>query len=242
MTENVCISVREMHIARRKNDFSFTVRVPALEIEQGRILAVLGRSGCGKSTLLDALALILRPEKADRFRFNAGRELDLMTASRAQLARLRRLEMGYVLQSGGLLSFITVRDNILLPARLAGHGHSVDSDFHYLVNKLGIADQLDKKPQHLSGGQRQRVAIARALLHRPRLILADEPTAAVDYQMAKDICQTFRELARERNIAVVVVSHDIGLMQSFADRGITFRLERRSENDVVSTMVECRER
>lgn len=241
-----CLSLRQAVVKREKNGSRFTLRIPALDVWNGELLAVLGPSGCGKSTLLDVLALILRPSRAETFRmFHTNRRrqssdsTDLLCATQKQLAIIRGRDIGYVLQSGGLLSFLCVRDNILLPGRLSGYSdRTLAPMFDYLVGRLDIAEQLYKKPQHLSGGQRQRVAIARALICRPPLVLADEPTAAVDQETAWDICKIFQSIAREMQTALVVVSHDRALMGQFADRMDTFTISRHSSSDVEAVVFE----
>ena len=231
-----CLTLRQLKVKREKNDSRFTLNVPELDIHWGRILGVLGPSGCGKSTLLDVLALILRPEHAETFCLQKEGYVDglnLMNASDAQLATVRRENIGYVLQSGGLLSFLSVKDNILLPGRLLGLSEKkIDLILETLTERLGIADHLSKKPQHLSGGQRQRVAIARALITRPTVVLADEPTAAVDQETALEICEIFRALAKDMGTALVVVSHDQTLMRQFCDETVEFILRRHTPMDV----------
>ncbi|MDL2314608.1 ATP-binding cassette domain-containing protein, partial [Desulfovibrio sp. OttesenSCG-928-C14] len=170
---NACLSVRNLVVEREKNGAGFTLRVPFLDVLPGQVLAVVGHSGCGKSTLLDTLALILRPTRAEAFSLfpETGVAVDLAGASPARLAALRGGAIGYVLQSGGLLSFLSVRDNILLPGKLLSMpGKILERRLDLLAGRMGIADQLHKKPQHLSGGQRQRAAIARALVHGPGLV------------------------------------------------------------------------
>lgn len=233
---SLCLSVRDLAVVREKNKTRFVLKVPELDIHSGQILAVVGHSGCGKSTLLDTLALVLTPHSATSFLFHDGqKQLNLQTASKNALADLRRCQLGYILQSGGLLPFLSVADNIYLAAQLAEKFNAETMTFFdYLVRKLKIDDQINKRPQSLSGGQRQRVAIARALLHKPRIILADEPTAAVDQEMAIEICQTLRELAKQLDIAVVIVSHDLELVRSIADRQVGFKLKRFSDLNVES--------
>lgn len=233
------LSIRNLSVFREKNGARFTLFVPRLDLYSGRTLAVVGRSGCGKSTLLDVLALILRPHGAERFvLYPQNSSLDLFTANAKQLARIRGRELGYVLQSGGLLPFLSVKENILLPARLLGlHGKGLHFAFERITDALEIRDQLEKKPQHLSGGQRQRVAIARALVHRPRIVLADEPTAAVDQETAENICALFQALAANWNVALVMVSHDQELMRRHADSLVSFEISRQAENTIRSTLV-----
>jgi putative ABC transport system ATP-binding protein len=234
---NPCLIVRDLLLEREKNGARFILKAPGLLLFPGRALCVVGQSGCGKSTLLDVLALILRPTRAGEFTLMTRTgPADLLTASPAALADIRGREIGYVLQSGGLLSFLSVRDNILLPGRLLGIRESVLQDrAAKLAKRIGIADQLDKKPQHLSGGQRQRAAIARALIHRPRLVFADEPTAAVDHDTATEIFAVFREMAEAAAAALVIVTHDEPLARRFADVLVGFSLERRGET-VMSTL------
>lgn len=234
------LAVRKMSVEREKNGARFSLHVPHLDVCPGQTLAILGQSGCGKSTLLDLLALVLRPTRAEEFTLFPGTNssLDLAQAEPAVLASVRAGEIGYVLQSGGLLSFLNVRENILLPGKLSGlPRNALTRRLDFLGKRLGIADQLDKKPQHLSGGQRQRAAIARALVHAPKLIFADEPTAAVDQVTASEIFETFQDIVKEMHTALVVVSHDVALARRFADRVATFTIERR-HNSVTSTLVE----
>ena len=234
------MTVRHARVEREKSDFRFTLIIPHLDIHRGRMMAVLGPSGCGKSTLLDMLALILRPAKAQAFHMylDSGRsKLDLFQASDVRLSAIRGSHIGYVLQSGGLLSFLSVRDNILLPGRLLGVPEKIlDACLKALVSRLGIAGQLNKKPQHLSGGQRQRTAIARALITRPAIVFADEPTAAVDQETAWEICQIFHSLAKDMGTALVTVSHDQMLMRQFCDDVVEFSVHHRSPSDIEATV------
>ena len=228
-----------LSVRREKNGAGFALLVPRLEVLYGQALAVVGPSGCGKSTLLDMLALILRPDAASRFTLEReGASEDLFSAGPSRLARIRGTHIGYVLQSGGLLSFLSVRDNILLPGRLLGLPlAALTRRAADLAELLGITGQMDKKPQHLSGGQRQRAAIARALIHSPALVLADEPTAAVDQASAEDICSVFKTAVRETGAALVIVSHDRPLMERTADAMVTFRVEKPPPSDARSTLV-----
>ena len=233
------VAVKDLSVLRRKGGMSFELRAPVLNVFAGQSLAVLGASGCGKYTLLDVLALALAPTGAARFTLHpdGGQSVDLLNADAATLARLRGAHIGYVLQSGGLLSFLSVRNNILLPGQLLGLDRRLLQErLAFLCDRLNIADQLDKKPQHLSGGQRQRVAIARALIHAPLVVLADEPTAAVDQRTAADICAVFGGIVRETGAALIVVSHDAALVRGFADQVACFHVERLSPQSVLSTL------
>ncbi len=233
------LSARDVRLTREKNEAVFNLFVPMLYLQSGDIIAVVGQSGCGKSTLLDILALILRPQEGEMYLQSAdSKKVSLMQASAPVLARIRRQSLGYVLQSGGLLPFLSVRENILLPARLLGLNEKETTVWmHDLLDALGIANQISKKPQHLSGGQRQRVAIARALIHKPAVVLADEPTAAVDSDAAENICTIFREVVRYSGAGAIIVSHDRELMARHADAWAEFTLKTDTQGHVHSTLV-----
>lgn len=234
----VVYRLRDVVKTRSKGGVSFTLRIPELLIRRGGFCSVVGPSGCGKSTLLDMLALVLEPTGAGCFTLRLGRngastERDIPGMPENDAARIRRSRIGYVLQSGGLLSFLTVRENIMLTARISGIRVSPE-EFNALIAVLGLDGQLDKKPQHLSGGQRQRVAVARALIHRPDIILADEPTAAVDYPTALDIRDELQSLARKMGAAVVMVTHDRSLVEGIADTRVRFAVSRQSPTDTLA--------
>jgi len=217
----------------------FELHVPEFQVAFGEFVAVVGPSGCGKSTLLDLLALVLRPDEGSQgeFRFTSGpdgtEQSDInsywLNHKENEIASIRRRHIGYVLQTGGLLPFLTVRSNIGLTCRLNGIA-DIDARVSKIASDLGIREQLDKKPQFLSGGQRQRVAIARAMVHQPAVVLADEPTAAVDGERARAIVEQFRLLAKERNTGIVMVTHDEDLVSEVADRKVSFGLAHSSED------------
>jgi len=209
---------------REKGGNLFELHIPSFRIRPGEFIAIVGESGCGKSTLLDMLGLVLRPTSAETFEYNIPgrkRALDIDRMSRRDQARVRQRDLGYVLQNGGLLPFLSVRDNILLPCRINGQRRA-ESHVEELARRLKIENQMSKKPAFLSGGQRQRVAIARALAHRPPIVLADEPTAAVDRLTAREIRDTFRELTRQMGVTLLMVTHDVALVQDTVDRMFVF--------------------
>jgi putative ABC transport system ATP-binding protein len=212
---------------RGRSENLFELRVPRFAVSPGQMVAVIGESGCGKSTLLDILALVMAPSRVTRFQVHAdtGRSWDIAALWEREdedaLARLRRDSFSYVLQTGGLLPFLNVRRNICLPARIKGKKVSHERLTH-LAARLGVDGCLDRMPLSLSLGQRQRVAILRALAHRPRLLLADEPTASVDKTRARAIMDDMQRLARDEGVAVVVVTHDLDLVLNRADRAYTF--------------------
>lgn len=224
---------------REKGGNLFELKIDSFKIRQGEFVAIVGASGCGKSTLLDMLGLALKPTVADEFSIfikRSNSQFGIMDSSESQLADIRKAHIGYVLQTGGLLPFLTVKENILLPCSI--NGMSPDSHVHELVKRLHIEDQLDKKPQYLSGGQRQRVAIARALAHRPPIVLADEPTAAVDKLTAYDIIEEFQTLTREMGVTLLMVTHDTNLVENVVDRMFTFEVHKKDEQYTYSVCLE----
>ena len=193
--------------------------MPRLDVARGARLALIGESGSGKSTLLELLAMILQPDASARFAFRPrvhAPAIDLAGAWRRRdadaLGDLRSRHLGYVLQTGGLLPYLSVRDNIELPRALLGlaPGDSAQR----LAGRLGLSQQLDRYPAALSVGQRQRVAIARALAHEPPIVIADEPTAAIDPPNAERIMRLMTELADEFDVTLIVATH----AQALAER------------------------
>lgn len=210
--------LRNVALARTARDYTYRLRIESLTIRPDEKIALIGPSGCGKSTALDLLAMILAPSGAETFLFKApgGETEDVAElwrrGGRERMARLRLRHIGYVLQTGGLLPFLSARDNIAAPGRAKGmDAKTVDGRLGELAGRLGIGHLLDALPDKLSIGERQRVAIARALLPGPELVLADEPTAALDPVTAKNVMRLFTELAGE--CALVVVSHDHRLVE-----------------------------
>ncbi len=219
-------------LARRRGEGAqgFLLEVPALTIQRGQAVALTGPSGCGKSTLLDLLGLVLRPDRAETFRFDpdANRDptpksIDLAAGWRTggadRLASVRARHIGYVLQTGGLLPFLSVAANIRLSRALLRLGDD-DAYLDRLIETLRIGGLLAKMPRALSIGERQRVAIARALAHRPALLLADEPTAALDPNHAVTVIELLLALVAENGITAVIVTHDWDLVKSFGLREI----------------------
>ncbi|MFH2132436.1 MAG: ATP-binding cassette domain-containing protein [bacterium] len=227
---------RLMH-TRSQAGIHFQLIVPELDLAPGQFAAVVGPSGCGKSTLLDILGLVLKPLHIEHFSI-AGTDgpIDLTGLSQAKLAAVRSRHIGYVLQTGGLLPFLSVRQNIALPLRL---NRQKDPGLVEAIAKtLGIDEQLNKLPSFLSGGQRQRVAIARALVHKPRIVLADEPTAAVDELTAMEIRDQFRAISRKFGITTIMVTHDRSLLRGQVDRVFNFNIERKTCELTTSTLQE----
>jgi len=216
-------------------DTRFTLHVPVLEILPARTVVFQGASGCGKSTLFDTLGLIACADTADEFVIRRGDEvINVLAASESRLTRLRSSMIGYVLQHGGLIPSLTVCENIVIPCRLRGDRPD-KKRLEGLVERLGIADQMRKKPAKLSGGQQQRVAIARALINRPSIVLADEPTGQLDEFSAADVRDLLTNVVRDEGATLLVVTHDPGLFSEHVDQSFGFMV-RRVNGDVHSTL------
>lgn len=219
---------------RSQSESVFELQVPRFAVYPGQLIAVIGESGCGKSTLLDLVALVMSPTRVTNFQVTSstGQTHDVAQLwaqnNEGHLARLRRDYFGYVLQTGGLLPFLSVGHNIGLPGRVKGMTNNPERLYH-LAQRLGVEHCLERMPISLSIGQRQRVAILRALAHEPRLVLADEPTASVDKARARAIMEDMHSLAREEEVAVVVVTHDVDLILKRADSICSFETSQVSE-------------
>jgi putative ABC transport system ATP-binding protein len=171
---------------------------------EGEFVAVMGPSGCGKSTMLNLVAGLDAPTEGEVFvagQSLAGKDEDA-------LARMRREHIGIVFQFFNLLDGLSVLENVTLPALVAGSGRrEADADARALLDLLGLGDKFDSAPQALSGGQRQRAAIARALANKPTLLLADEPTGALDSAGKLEVLELFRRL-HAGGQAILLVTHD----------------------------------
>ncbi|MBO2453286.1 ABC transporter ATP-binding protein [Actinomadura barringtoniae] len=202
-----------------------------VEVRRGEALAVLGPSGSGKSTLLNMIAGLDRPDEGTVT--VDGVRVDQL--GEAGSAKYRRATIGMVFQFFNLLDDLTVQDNVLLPAQLAGmprakaHERTLE-----LLADLGIEQYRGTFPGRLSGGERQRVALARALMNRPPLILADEPTGALDRASAGSVVRLIREL-NERGQTILLVTHDTGLAASCATRTIELVDGRIARDDAAVT-------
>ena len=186
----------------------------SLTIEEGEFAVIMGPSGSGKSTLLNLVAGLDRPSSGTV----AVGTTEIDKLSEAGLARFRRDHVGLVFQFFYLLPNLTALENILLPAQLKGR--NATSRAHEVMGRLGIMEVAERYPNRLSGGQQQRVAIARALINEPELLLADEPTGALDTQSGVHVMELFAQLHRDGQ-TIVFVTHDPRLAQRYATRLIT---------------------
>lgn len=214
------LDIRDLTGNRGTGSQGFTLQIEALTLHQGEAVGIIGPSGCGKSTLLDLVGLVLRPQQAGCFRLGSHDIAALWQQDKqSALAAVRAQHIGYVLQTGGLLPFLSVRDNIRLSCDLLGLPRNSQHEQH-LIKVLGLGRLLDNKPAALSIGERQRVAIARALAHKPRLILADEPTASLDPAHSVRVMELLLHIARALSVGILVVSHDWDLLSRFEVRPV----------------------
>lgn len=179
----------------------------SLELGAAQSLAILGPSGSGKSTLLHIIGTLDRPSAG--VVSLAGRDLNALDET--QLAGVRNRDIGFVFQLHYLLPQCTVLENVLVPT-LARNGNtqgaeSVEDRARRLLGRVGLSERLFHRPGQLSGGERQRVAVVRALINRPKLLLADEPTGALDQTSAQQLARLLIELNREEAVALIVVTH-----------------------------------
>lgn len=181
--------------------------------EPGSLSLIIGPSGSGKSTFL-TIAGGLRTPTSGEVKVN---NQNYHESSRKELEKLRLNDIGFVLQNYHLLPFLTVKDQFKLVDKVKKSGNLSSESLDRLLKQLGIEDLVNKYPTELSGGQQQRVAIARALYPDPSIILADEPTAALDSARVEEVGRLFADLAHDRNKAVVIVTHDLRL-RAFADQ------------------------
>ena len=176
----------------------------SFEVEAGDFVALMGPSGCGKSTLLHLCGAMDRPT-GGTLRLN---DRDLATMEDDELTRVRREQVGFVFQFFNLLPTLTVADNIALPCLLAGvSGDDADRRAKDLADRVGIAHRLSHYPQQISGGEMQRAAIARALIHKPSLLVADEPTGNLDSENGANVLGLIAELNKEIGVTVLMATH-----------------------------------
>lgn len=179
--------------------------VSRLHVPTGQFLSVMGPSGSGKSTLLNLLGALDVP--SDGSLTIEGKQLAKMRD--AELSKFRRDRLGFIFQFFNLLPTLTAIENVILPGLLSGMPKSqLEQPAQDLLHRVGLKGRDHHRPDELSGGEMQRVAIARALLIRPALLLADEPTGNLDSRTGAEVLNLIREATRERNLTVVMVTHD----------------------------------
>jgi putative ABC transport system ATP-binding protein len=185
-----------------------------LEADAGEITLLVGPSGCGKTTLLSVVAGLLEPTAGEVRVLGT----DLGRLAPAAKVAFRRQHIGFVFQQYNLLPALTAAENAAVPLLIAGRPRrDALARARTLLNELGLGERADALPSQLSGGQQQRVAVARALIHEPRLLVCDEPTAALDAQAGQVVMELLRRLALQPDRAVLIVTHDNRVFH-FGDR------------------------
>jgi lipoprotein-releasing system ATP-binding protein len=195
----------------------YAVRNINLEIGQGEFVSIIGPSGSGKSTLMNLLGLLDRPTDGKLLYLGE----DAARWGEAQKSQFRNREIGFIFQAHLLLPEFTAVENLLIPMRIGGtYTPRAVRRAETLLERIGLGERKQFKPTELSGGQNQRVAIARALMNNPRIVFADEPTGALDYNTGLAVYDLMREINREESVTFVIVTHERELAQK-SDRIIS---------------------
>lgn len=182
-----------------------------LKVEQGEMISIMGASGCGKSTLLNVLGIL---DTYDEGEYHLGGRF-IHNLNEVQAARMRNELVGYIFQSFNLISFKDAMENVALPLYYKGMSRQKRNAMamEYL-DMVGLRDWSHHMPNEMSGGQKQRVAIARALIAGPKLILADEPTGALDSKTSVEVMQLLREVNRTAGVTMIIVTHEAVVSES----------------------------
>lgn len=215
-----CVNVMKQYPSGDDRESPPVLNGVDLRIHDGEPIAVIGPSGSGKSTLLNMMGALDRPTSGEvRLSGQALSRLPDKT-----LSMIRNREIGFIFQLHHLLPQCTVLENVLIPTIPYGKNRSENSleRAMHLLERVGLADHMHKRPGQLSGGECQRTAVVRALINRPRLLLADEPTGSLDGSTADRLARLLVELNREDRIALVVVTHSLSLANRLGKR---FRLQ-----------------
>ncbi len=224
------ISIRELYIA-----YGSTTAVDGIDVDVSdrELLAMVGSSGSGKSSVLHAIAGLVTPVSGSIE--IAG--VDVVAMSDAERSAWRLANVGLIFQFGELVPELSLADNVALPLMLQGRRRrNVRPECLALLDRLGVGDVADHRPGQVSGGQMQRAAIARALIHRPSVVLADEPTGALDTSAGLLAMEALTDLAREQGTCVIVVTHDARIA-SLCDRDVTLRDGRLVEPSISRSIV-----
>lgn len=198
-------NVRKVYTTRFGGNQVEALKDVNFSVEQGEYVAIMGESGSGKSTLLNILAALDKPTEGKVFL----KEKDLSKVKEKEMAAFRRNNLGFVFQDFNLLDTFSLKDNIFLPLVLSGTSHKeMKRRLLTLADKLGIKNLLEKYPYEVSGGQKQRAAVARAVITQPQLLLADEPTGALDSKAAKELLKLFTSLNQDGQ-TILMVTHSV---------------------------------
>lgn len=187
-----------------------------LELKQGEKVAIIGPSGSGKTTLLNLIGALDLPESGKVF-FEGK---DITAYSKTELAVFRNKHLGFIFQLHYLMPQLTLWENVLLPLLPKGNKISKEQQkwAEHLINKVGIWEQRNQKPSEMSGGECQRTAVVRALINKPKLILADEPTGALDEENANALSALLIQLSNEENVTLVTVTHSSELASKMDEK------------------------
>lgn len=198
-------NVRKVYTTRFGGNQVEALKDVNFSVEQGEYVAIMGESGSGKSTLLNILAALDKPTEGKVFL----KEKDLSKVKEKEMAAFRRNNLGFVFQDFNLLDTFSLKDNIFLPLVLSGTSHKeMERRLLPLADKLGIKNLLEKYPYEVSGGQKQRADVARAVITQPQLLLADEPTGALDSKAAKELLKLFTSLNQDGQ-TILMVTHSV---------------------------------
>ena len=186
-----------------------------LQVKPGELVAILGPSGSGKTTLLTSIGLINEPTRG-KVIIDGVTVADQGWLAGVDLKRLRREKLGFIFQAHNLIPFLSALENVMVALEINGiSGSEAKSRASELLAMLNLGHRLQSYPSSLSGGEAQRVAIARALANKPKVILADEPTAALDTENGKNVMALLKKLAVENHSAILVVTHDHRMVEGF---------------------------
>src|SRR5262249_50962281 len=218
--EDLVIHLEHIHKVYRMGDIEVhALRNVSLQIHRGEFVAIMGPSGSGKSTMMNIIGCLDRPTKGQYFL----EDVDVSTVDKAGLADIRNKKVGFVFQSFNLVPRTSALENVELPLIYAGVGSTERARrAREALAEVGLAERERNMPNQLSGGQQQRVALARALVNNPAIILADEPTGALDTRTSVEVMEIFQRLNTERSLTIVVVTHEPDIAQ-YAKRIIQFR-------------------
>ncbi len=183
----------------------------SFDIQSGESVAIMGPSGCGKSTLLNILGAL---EKPDGGHVKLG-NTDPFALNERALAQFRNRNIGFIFQEHHLLPQCTVLENVLIPTLVNGDPQAEEGRARELLDRVGLSQRIEHRPAELSGGERQRVAIARALINEPDVLLADEPTGNLDEQTADGIADLLRDVQRDAQTILIVVTHSAEIASRF---------------------------
>ena len=198
-------NVKKIYTARFGSNRVQALSDVSFSVEEGEYVAVMGESGSGKTTLLNIIAALDKPTDGEVY-LNGRRFSDI---KEAEIAKFRREHLGFVFQEFNLLDNFSIKDNILLPLVLAGKQyHEMDKRLTPVARKLGISEILSKYPYEVSGGQKQRAAVARAIITDPQLILADEPTGALDSKASDELLSLFSSINNDGQ-TIIMVTHSV---------------------------------